>query len=39
MLSDLTSAQEFHFIREMHYRNEFTSVDCLQDTANRFFVD
>ena len=39
MLSGLTSAPEFHFIREMHYRNEFTSVDCLQDTANRFFVD
>ena len=39
MLSGLTSAPEFHFIREMHCRNEFTSVDCLQDTANRFFVD
>ena len=39
MLSGLTSAPEFHFIREMHYRNEFTSVDCLQNTANRFFVD
>ena len=23
----------------MHYRNEFISVACLQDTANRFFVD
>ena len=23
----------------MHYRNKFASVDCLQDTANRFFVD
>ena len=39
MLSGLTSAPEFHFIREMHCRNELTSVDHLQDTANRFFVD
>ena len=39
MLSGLTSAPEFHLIREMYYRIEFTSVDCLQDTANRFFVD
>ncbi|CAB1113015.1 unnamed protein product [Ectocarpus sp. CCAP 1310/34] len=38
-LSGLTSVPEFHFIREMHYRNEFTSVDDLQDTATRFFVD
>ena len=38
-LSGLTSAPEFHFIREMHYRTEFTSVDHLQDTATRFFVD
>ena len=38
-LSGLTSAPEFHFIREMHYRTEFTSVDDLQDTATRFFVD
>ena len=28
-LSGLTSAPEFHFIREMHYRTEFTSVDDL----------
>ena len=34
-----STAPEFHIIREMHYRNEFKSVDCLQDTANRFFVD
>ena len=39
ILSGLTSAPKFHFIRETHYRNESTSVDCLQDTANRFFVD
>ena len=39
MLPGLTSAPEFHFIREMHYRNEFESVDCIQDTVNRFFVD
>ena len=39
MLSGLTSAPEFRLIREMHYRNEFASVDCLQNTANRFFVD
>ena len=39
MLSGLMSAPEFHFPRKMHYRNEFTSVDCLQDTANCFFVD
>ena len=23
----------------MHYREEFTSVDRLQETANRFYVD
>eukprot|EP00903_Cladosiphon_okamuranus_P019283 g17724.t1 len=38
-LSGLTSAPEFHFIREMHYREEFTSVEDVQDTATRFFVD
>ncbi|CAB1104785.1 unnamed protein product [Ectocarpus sp. CCAP 1310/34] len=39
MLSGLTKAPEFNFIREMHYRDNFTSVDSLQATANRFFVD
>ena len=39
MLSGLTKAPEFKFIREMHYRTEFTSVDRLQETANRFYVD
>ena len=39
MLSGLTKAPEFKFIREMHYRDEFTSVDRLQETANRFYVD
>eukprot|EP00752_Nemacystus_decipiens_P010251 g9135.t1 len=39
MLSGLTEAPEFKFIREMHYRSEFTSVDRLQETANRFYVD
>ena len=39
MLSGLTKAAEFNFIREMHYRTEFTSVDRLQETANRFYVD
>ena len=39
MLLGLTKAPEFTFIREMHYREEFTSVDRLQETANRFYVD
>ena len=39
MLSGLTKAPEFMFIREMHYREEFTSVDRLQETINRFYVD
>ena len=39
MLSGLTKASDFKSIREMHYREEFTSVDRLQETANRFYVD
>ena len=39
MLSGLTKAPEFKFIREMHYPEELTSVDRLQETANRFYVD
>ncbi|CAB1113505.1 unnamed protein product [Ectocarpus sp. CCAP 1310/34] len=39
MLSGLTKAPEFKFIREMHYRDNFTSVDSIQATADRFFVD
>lgn len=39
ILSGLTKAPEFKFIKEMHYRDEFTSVDRHQETANRFFVD
>ncbi|CAB1107843.1 unnamed protein product [Ectocarpus sp. CCAP 1310/34] len=39
MLSGLTKAPEFNFIREMHYRDNITSVDILQATANRFLVD
>eukprot|EP00903_Cladosiphon_okamuranus_P015299 g14134.t1 len=38
-LSGLTSAPEFHFIREMHYRVEFQSVEDIQAMATRFFVD
>ena len=38
-LSGLTKAPEFNFIREMHYREDFTPVDRLQETANRFHVD
>ena len=34
MLSGLTKAPEFKFIRE-----EFTSLDRLQETANRFYAD
>ena len=36
MLNGLTAAPEFRFIREMHYRDEFTSVDHLQQTPNRY---
>ena len=39
MLSGLTKAPEFKFNRETHYREEFTSVGRLQETANRFYVD
>ena len=39
ILSGPTKAPEFKFIREMHYREEFTSVDRLQELANRFYVD
>ena len=39
MFSGLTRAPEFKFIREMHYREEFPSVDRLQETANHFYVD
>ena len=35
MLNGLTAAPEFRLIREMHYRDEFTSVDHLKMTANR----
>ena len=34
MLSGMAKAPEFKFIREMHYREEFTSVDRFQETAN-----
>ena len=39
MLNGLTAAPEFRFIREMLYRDEFTSVDHLQQTANRYYID
>ena len=39
MLSGLTRARECKFIREMHYREEFTVVDLLLETANHFYVD
>ena len=39
MLSGPTKAAELVFIREMNYREEFTSVDRLQETDNRFYVD
>ena len=39
MLSGLTKAPQFRFIREMHYCEDFTSVDRLPETANRFYVD
>ena len=38
LLNGLTAAPEFRFIREMHYRDEFTSVDHLRQTANRFYI-
>ena len=38
-LSGLTKAPDFKFIREIHYREEFTSVDRLLKKANRFYVD
>ena len=37
MLNGLTEAPEFRFIREMHYRDEFTSVDHRQQTSNRCY--
>ena len=39
IFSGLTKAPEFKLIREIHYRTEFTSVDRLEETANRFYVD
>ena len=39
MLSGLTKAPEYMFIREMHYREKFTSVDRLQETDNCSYVD
>lgn len=39
MLTGLTKAPDFKFIREMHYRDEFTTVDKLQSTATRFYID
>ena len=39
MLNGLTAAPEFRFIREMHYRDRFASVDHLQQTANRYYID
>ena len=39
MLNGLTAAPEFRFIRDMHYRDEFTSVDHLQQTANRYYIE
>ena len=39
ILSGLTKAPEFKFIREMHCPEESTSVDRLQETHNRFYVD
>ena len=39
MLNGLTAAPEFRFIREMHYRDEVTSVDHLQETAKRYYID
>ena len=39
ILNGLSTATEFRFIREMHYRDEFTSVDHLQQIANRYYID
>ena len=39
MLSSVTKSPEFTSIREMHCREEFTSVDRPQETANCFYVD
>ena len=39
MLSGLTKAPELQFIHEMHYGEKSASVDRLQETANRFYVD
>ena len=39
MLSGLTKASELKLIREMHYREEFTSVNRIQETTNHFYVD
>ena len=39
VLSGLSKDPEFKFIREMHCREEFASVDRLQETANRFYVN
>ena len=39
MLNGVTAAPEFRFIREMYYCDEFNSVDHLQQTANRYYID
>ena len=39
MLDGLAAAPEFRLIRGMHYRDEFTSVDHLQQIANRYYID
>ena len=39
MLSGLTKDPEFMFIRDVYYSEEFTSVDRLQETADRFYVN
>ena len=39
MLNCLTAASQFRFIREMHCRDEFTSVDHLQQTPNRYYIN
>ena len=39
MLSGPTKAPEVKFSCKMHYREEFMSVDCLQERANRSYVD
>ena len=35
MITGLTKAPELKFVREMHYQEEFASVDRLQQTENR----